>query len=226
MNIFLRLMHEGLTVSTTEQRTINASHEFAKSRKPPEQIRGRLKTAFPVLPAHVIGTRKSLSTVPDHYSEIQKRFRKTASGESRGLAIQWEREANECVLTGTAKLNHRIQPFTLILDSVDRFPIVRCLSPVGRVDPDEEMEAVLEAVSASPMKVGAIVSKDERSYDLTVEGEVLFSGDDEVNRLRIAALIERVVLNADILEQRLLPGRDESLEAFRDDLRKEADHDG
>jgi hypothetical protein len=164
--------------------------------------------------------------VPDHYSEIQKRFRKTASGESRGLAIQWEREANECVLTGTAKLNHRIQPFTLILDSVDRFPIVRCLSPVGRVDPDEEMEAVLEAVSASPMKVGAIVSKDERSYDLTVEGEVLFSGDDEVNRLRIAALIERVVLNADILEQRLLPGRDESLEAFRDDLRKEADHDG
>jgi superfamily II DNA or RNA helicase len=225
MNIFLRLMHEGLTVSTTEQRTINASHEFAKSRKPPEQIRGRLKTAFPVLPAHVIGTRKSLSTVPDHYSEIQKRFRKIASGESRGLAIQWEREANECVLTGTAKLNHRIQPFTLILDSVDRFPIVRCLSPVGRVDPDEEMEAVLEAVSASPMKVGAIVSKDERSYDLTVEGEVLFSGDDEVNRLRISALIEQVVLNADILEQRLLPGRDESLEAFRDDLRKEADHD-
>jgi len=75
------------------------------------------------------------------------------------------------------------------------------------------------------MKVGAIVSKDERSYDLTVEGEVLFSGDDEVNRLRISALIERVVLNADILEQRLLPGRDESLEAFRDDLRKEADHD-
>lgn len=59
---------------------------------------------------------------------------------------------------------------------------------MGRVDPDEEMEAVLEAVSASPMKVGAIV-KDERSYDLTVEGEVLFSGDDEVNRLRISGLI-------------------------------------
>jgi hypothetical protein len=75
------------------------------------------------------------------------------------------------------------------------------------------------------MKVGAIVSKDEHSYDLTVEGEVLFSGDDEVNRLRISALIERFVLNADILEQRLLPGRDEPLEAFRDDLRKEADHD-
>ena len=225
MNVFLRLMHEGLTVSTTEQRTVNASHEFAKFRKPPEQIRGRLKTAFPVLPPHLVGTRESLPKVPDYYSDIQTRFKKLSSGGLPGLTIQWEREANECVLTGTARLINRIQPFTLILDSVDRFPVVRCLSPVGRVDPDDEMNAVLAAVSAIPMKVGAIVSKDERSYDLTVEEEVILSDDDEVNRLRISGLIERVVHNADILEQRLLPGHDQSLDAFRDDLRKEVDHE-
>ena len=31
MNVFLRLMHEGLTTAEREQRTINAAHEFAKS---------------------------------------------------------------------------------------------------------------------------------------------------------------------------------------------------
>ena len=81
MNVFLRLMHEGLTVSTTEQRTVNASHEFAKFRKPPEQIRGRLKTAFPVLPLHLVGTRESLPKVPDYYSNIQKRFKKLSSSD-------------------------------------------------------------------------------------------------------------------------------------------------
>jgi len=87
------------------------------------------------------------------------------------------------------------------------------------------MNAVLAAVSAIPMKVGAIVSKDDRSYDLTVEGAVLLSEDDEVNRIRISGLVSRVVKNADMLEQKLLPGRDESLDAFRDDLRREIDHD-
>ncbi|WP_417746705.1 helicase-related protein [Rosistilla oblonga] len=225
MNVFLRLMHEGLAASTAEQRTINANHEFAKARRPPEQIRGRLKTAFPVQPSHLVGMRETLAAAPSAHSQIQKRFRKLSTDELPGLNIQWEPEGAAGVLTGTAKLKHRIQPFTLILDSIDRFPCVRCLSPVGRVDPGYEMEAVLQAVSKSPMKVGAIVSKDDRSYDLTVEGEVLLSEDDSANRLRVSDLVSRVVHNADTLEQELLPGQDESLDKFREDLRKEVNRD-
>ncbi|MDV6034402.1 MAG: hypothetical protein F9B45_30780 [Phycisphaera sp. RhM] len=225
MNIFLRLMHEGISGSTSERRTINASHEFVQSRKPPEQIRGRLKTAFPVQPSHLVGTRETIAAVPDIHSRILKQFRELAIDDLPGLDIQWEPSVAAGVLTGTARLKHRIQPFTIILDSVDQFPCVRCLSPVGRVDPGNEMETVLQAVSKRPMKVGAIVSRDDRSYDLTAEGEVLLNEDDAANRLRVSELISRVVHDADILEQDLLPGLDESLDTFREDLRKEVNHD-
>ncbi|QDT04230.1 ATP-dependent helicase HepA [Rubripirellula lacrimiformis] len=225
MNVFLRLMHEGLTVAKTEQRTINTSDEFAKSRKPPEQIRGRLKTAFPVQKTHLIGTRETLAATNRIQTQIHEQFKEFASHELSGLAIQWEPVVAAGVLMGTAKLKQRIQPFTLVLDSIDHFPCVRCISPVGRVDPGCEMEAVLQAASISPMKIGAIVSKDDRSYDLTTEGEVLLGGDDSVNRKRVADLISRVVHDADTLELELLPGRDESLDKFREELRKEVSHD-
>ncbi|WP_186774918.1 C-terminal helicase domain-containing protein [Allorhodopirellula solitaria] len=225
MNVFLRLMHEGLTVAKVEQRTINTSDEFAKARKPPEQIRGRLKTAFPVRESHLIGTRKTLAATNRIQRQIHERFNGLARHELSGLTIQWEPAVTAGVLMGTAKLKQRIQPFTLILDSIDHFPCVRCISPVGRVDPGCEMEAVLHAASTSPMKIGAIVRKDDRSYDLTTEGEVLLGGNDSANRKRVADLICRVVHDADTLEFELLPGRDESLDKFREELRKEMSHD-
>ncbi len=67
------------------------------------------------------------------------------------------------------------------------------------------------------MKIGAILTNDNRTYDLTVESEVLLpkAGKDDI--ARVSRLIRRVVHQADELEQKHLPGDDAALDQFRDD---------
>jgi hypothetical protein len=60
----------------------------------------------------------------------------------------------------------------------------------------------------------------DRTYDLTVEDDVLLSAT-ETDASRLSLLVRRVVSWADALEQRHLPGRDEVLAFFRDELSKE-----
>ena len=48
MNVFLRLMHEGLTTDGREERSIDAGKEFARGLRLVPQIRERLTSAFPV----------------------------------------------------------------------------------------------------------------------------------------------------------------------------------
>lgn len=71
-----------------------------------------------------------------------------------------------------------------------------------------------------PARVGAILGQDERSYDLTVEDDVLLAGEEH-DAARVAALVRRVATQADLLEQRHLPGRDEPLSTFQGELERE-----
>lgn len=73
-------------------------------------------------------------------------------------------------------------------------------------------------------KIGAILTEDESTYDLTVESEVLLSITPETDAQRIALLVGRVVRQADALEQEYFEGQDEVLETFRDDLLQEGNH--
>jgi hypothetical protein len=70
------------------------------------------------------------------------------------------------------------------------------------------------------------VTSEERTYDLTVEGDVLLAARPEDDALRVGMLISRVASTADALEQEFLPGQDEVLDTFHHDLVKEADHGG
>ena len=75
------------------------------------------------------------------------------------------------------------------------------------------------------MRVGVIFGKEERSYDTTVEGDVLLA-EEEHDAARVEMLVRRVVEQADWLEAHLLPGRDEPLTTFETDLNKELTHAG
>jgi hypothetical protein len=77
--------------------------------------------------------------------------------------------------------------------------------------------------SASPIRIGAIVTREERTYDLTVEGDVLLANSEETDAARVSLLVNRVVQHADLLEQEYLPGRDEVLATFREELLEEDD---
>lgn len=78
------------------------------------------------------------------------------------------------------------------------------------------------SVARVQMRVGAVLTEDVSSYDLTVEDDVLLGVDAIADVVRVGALIRRVVGHADQLEQERLPGADEPLPTFRGDLSQEA----
>jgi hypothetical protein len=89
--------------------------------------------------------------------------------------------------------------------------VFRCVSPVGRVHPKDAENTIAESVTKSCIRLGAVVSRDDRSYDLTVEEDVLL-GIRETDALRVGMLLARVATQADILEQIHLPGHDQPLD--------------
>lgn len=221
MNVFLRLMHEGLTIPGIEQRTINADHEFAKSRRIVPQILKRLESAFPVRPESLVGNVVQLARPADHSTEIATRFANLMKMPLPDVEVTWVRQTSPGQLTGTAHLKTRIQPFTLILESIGSRPVVRCVSPVGCVGPGDDQESVVSSAAQTSMKIGAILTGDDRTYDLTVESEVVLPDLAEFDLARVSSLIRRVVVQADELEQEHLPGTDAPLDHFREDLDRE-----
>jgi hypothetical protein len=82
------------------------------------------------------------------------------------------------------------------------------------------MEAVEASTRARPVRVGAIVGREEGTYDLTVEEDVLLVAPDH-DVTRVGTLLRRVAAEADALEQIHLPSLDQPLELFEADLKRE-----
>lgn len=223
MNVFLRLMHSGLTTHGAEEGTLNAAAEFVRSRPLAPQHAGVLQSAFPVRPEFLQADPKPVQVVPEFAAGLKARF---AALRTAGLRVTWEDPPGEAQLFGTAEVGNRKQPFTLLLGSVGAWPLVRCVSPVGRVEPGAVADKIRVLVAKRPaVKLGAILEADGRTYDLTAEADCLLAASAESDAPRVARLIDRVVREADKLEQVLLPGKDEPLKTFRTDLGEEGEHD-
>ena len=82
------------------------------------------------------------------------------------------------------------------------------------------MTTIAESASTQPVRIGAILTRDARSYDLTVEEDVLLA-DQRHDAARAAMLVGRVAERADALEQIHLPALDQPLEVFEEDLEEE-----
>lgn len=222
MNEFLRLMHEGLIVRAGDEKSIDTTKEMVRDRRQVEPIREPLRTAFPIGPGLLAGDARPLAVTEAFARGLTRRFARIATATLPGLDIAWEPRMESGVLHGTARLGSRIQPFTLLLRSIGSRAAVRCISPVGCVRPDDDQERIVASASRRVARIGAIPTETERTYDLTVEDEVLLAEDPGYDLARIALLVRRVVAEADILEQRHLPGHDEVLATFMEDLQKES----
>lgn len=224
MNVFLRLMHEGLTTAGTEEKRIDAKKAFIQGRRQIQPIKETLKTAFGIQKECVNCRSKK---TPAHYTEVQaivERFTrlKNPSIKMKGVKINWETQAPTGMLLGTVTLGKRVQPFTLILESLNARPLVRCISPVGRVMPGYDQDIIQRHVAERPIRIGAILQEEgDVSYDLTVEGDVLFGDNPVHDSTRMGLLVRRVTTDADRLERALLPGKDEPLPTFRKELEEE-----
>ncbi|MEO8501262.1 MAG: helicase-related protein, partial [Vicinamibacteria bacterium] len=220
MNTFLRLMHEGLSFKKTDQRSIDVSREMLGDTRAVEPIRERLQSAFPLPDWAVQGEQRTLAVDPSTPGEWLDRFEGLSVNEYPGLRIAWERSHRNGRLLGTVTLvSGRIQPFVLLLKSEGERMAIRCVSPVGLVDPRVKGEAVEESNRSRAVRVGAILGEDA-SYDLTVEEDVLLA-DPTHDRARVLILLRRVAEQADVLEQIHLPLRDQPLKQFEADLQHE-----
>jgi hypothetical protein len=221
MNVFLRLMHEGLTMQGRDERSINANREFVRARRLVPQIQERLQTAFPVRLEYLEGN-VGLVAGPELAEGLAKRFAAIATAPLPGIEISWEPSLTPGTLLGTALLVDRVQPFTLILKSFRSNLMVRCISPVGCVGPSTDQDSIIANSASSGSKMGAILTDEERTYDLTVEGDVLLTEQPEADAIRVSMLVRRIVQQADTIEHELLSGHDEVLVKFREELLKES----
>lgn len=226
MNTFLRLMHQGLSTASQSVGRIHTATEFNRGRRSVEQIRERLHSAFPVQQEHLIGP-VHLPAVDEATSRFAfERFAALRGTTFADLPIEWEPQgALRSILLGTVALGARRQPFALLLKSLDDRLLLRGISPVGCIGPEDRMDAVLESSIGKRARIAAIFTGEERTYDLTVEDEVLLAATAESDIPRLGALLRRIVAHADCLEQEHLPGREEALTAFRRDLEREG-YDG
>ena len=222
MNTFLRLMHEGLITSGGDERTLDLHKEFAKGARVVEQIRGRLHTAFPVT-REMLGKKElGVSVGPSTAASLSRRFAVLRDKRMPGLDIEWEPNNAPGLLLGTAKLINRVQPFSLALQSVGPRIVVRCVSPIGLVMRATDLESIRTSVARSHIRLGAVPTAETGSYDLTVEGDVMLGLTPDSDRVRVAALIRRVVEQADVLEQEHLPQQDAAMPCFSADLTRES----
>lgn len=221
MNVFLRLMHEGLAAPKDGPKRVDVGKEIIGGRRIVEVIRERLRSAFPVQEWALQGHITNLGVTDRAAQEALDRLHALTRADYGNLQVKWEQPNGNGILLGTVVLpSGRIQPFALLLALEKDYLVFRCISPVGRVQPQNVKEAIAESIAKRSVRLGVILSRDEHSYDLTVEEDVLV-GNREFDALRAGMLLTRVAEHADALEQIHLPGRDQPLDEFEDDLKEE-----
>jgi superfamily II DNA or RNA helicase len=221
MDVFLRLMHEGLTLPGKEERRIDTSKEFERSYRPSTADSQPLKSPFEVRDEHLVGEGSDVTAVMTEARRLAERFQGLRVVPIPGIPVEWKSASPPGSLMGTARLNTRVQPFTLLLDLYGTWPRIRCISPVGRVHPDARADEVILSAWRLGVRIGAIQTVEKGTYDLTVEEDVLLSADTQHDATRLQTLLRRVVDQADRLEQEFLPGLDQSLGGFREQLEEE-----
>ncbi|MBM3269124.1 MAG: DEAD/DEAH box helicase family protein [Candidatus Sericytochromatia bacterium] len=220
MNRFLRLLHEGLGGQTGESSTLHVASEILGRLEPVERITHRLETAFPVRPEALDGDTAQFEGPTLLAEEAARRLLGIYAAEQATPRVIWDGPPRDGSLLGTAVLGRRQQPLRLVMASYGDFLTVRCYSPVGPVLVAGGEDEALNHDLARHARICAILDRRERTYDLTVEDEVLLPRDDSFDAERVFGLIGCVVAQADVLELDLLK-RDRALAAFRPDLELE-----
>jgi len=221
MNVFLRLMHEGLGTNGSEDKHIDVQETLARGRRPVEVITKRLESAFQIKKDVLKGEVQELDVTPDFAVTSVQRLEALRLLMGNLLSIEWSPDRNSGQLLGTMKLSSgRIQPFTLFLDSLGSRLLLRCVSPVGVVDFVNMLEAIVSSVALHRVRLGAVEERDQGSYNLTVQEDVLLA-EPQYDATRASALLRRVAEEADRLELIHLLGHDQSLGVFRKELLRE-----
>ena len=220
MDHSLKLLHEGLGQEEPEDRRLDVARELLSALPPVPQMATPLRTAFDV-PAWALRGRNTTTAVSDQAAtEALEAFAAGCDALAR-QGVSWHAPSQPRQALGERSLDGgRIQPFRLDLESFHGRPIVRCTSPVGIVDLDD-LDGILAVVcGVQGLKIGAVpLGIDGPRYNLTVEGEALFS--PSAAAFVMATVVDWVTGHADRAELELLPDRDRRLVEFLPHLQDE-----
>ena len=215
MDEFVRLMHTDLAVADANDSRIDIGRELLDaSIDLPEPRSTPLKSAFEVRDNDLRGPKRGIE-VDRRLARAQlQRFARLAKAALPGAGAVFNGQPAGDLMLGTARLpDERVQPFSLELHGGKPTSLSAASSPIGVMD---DPNAIGLSCAHTPVTVG-LVQLEGGSDHATVEEDVLL-GDPAHDESRVAALIERVARVADTLEHIHLPGQDETIEAFRDDL--------
>jgi hypothetical protein len=220
LNRFMRLMHERFGSSEDgKDRTIDLRFEAQRGARDIAPVKDILRSSFPVLPELTKGAKRPLAVSRRTETEALKRFQKLLDLAER-LPITWEPQQSANAIVG-ALSGPRQQSFTLLLHSIEGVLTVRCVSPVGRVDPRADTERIASEARPLRVRIGAVYDPRFKRYDLTAESDVIL-GDPASDGARVRWLIETVASAADRLEEILLE-IDNDPALFNEDLAREAE---
>lgn len=223
---FVRLMHTDLGRRPDGDGHVDISRELLAGEGPPSPAAIALETAFPVRPEHLYGEDRPLAVDATAAQTMIDRFSALAEQDLPTVKVTWEPTFGAAdVLLATAQLpSGRVQPFSLHIGWATDHLVVRCVSPIGLLTEGRRWEALVASSAAEPVRLGAVRMRQDRTYDVTVEDDLLLT-DSGSDAARVAALIERVTGHADALEHQHLPDRDRRLDEFRTDLKKDVRHE-
>jgi superfamily II DNA or RNA helicase len=219
LNRFLRMMHEGLGVPPIERPNIDISVEGLRTAPDTAPITTRLESAFKVAPRVLEGSRRPLADsvavargLQSRMAALEDLFRKNGANEVH--------RTDDNQIVGEAAIAERVQPFTVLLRSIRGHAMLRCVSPIGRIDTQDWDDVRAAKIVLRPFTRIALVL-DERfdRYELTVEGDVLLA-DGAAGLRRVWSLVECVTHDADRAEKILL-GTDVGLADVSADIGEE-----
>jgi hypothetical protein len=201
MNIFLRLMHEGLTTAAGEEKSIDTTKDFARGLRLVPQILDLLESAFPVRPAHLRGGERALAVSPTLAKYISGRFSRISTATLPGVNVRWNARspANACQLRGFT-LNNDDNPLQLYLQSFGSRQLIRCVLSFNRLGFGDDRDGLFEKAAIEGIRLAVAAPDEKRAYDLTIEGDILLGERSESDSERVAALIRRVLHQWELLK--------------------------
>jgi superfamily II DNA or RNA helicase len=242
MNRFIRLMHHQLIGDISEDSYVNTKQDMIVRPLTRDivPIRERLQTPFDVkdewlckdLPfASTDAVQRSneailhFQRVVDYLEDKFELLTEPSSNTWSYFVTLFMNRSGLPVLKGQRLQELRHQPLTLFLRAAisDHGSILlRCVSPVGQVAWNdlyhmERINLVHQQIHIG--RICAISDAKKRTYDLTIELDMLFH-PDTTQLEEVADLVERTASSADRIEQTLL-GIDQPMDKFRIDLLEE-----
>ena len=241
MNQFMQAVHIGSDQDFGTSH-VHVAHDMAQTRQATQAITTPLTSAFPIEKHHLIGKRGLPTGVHREVRNVQKHFDKITRQLNKAICIEERSQTHATAYLGTVfvhnnrlllKSEHHLkgheqtrhQPFGLYLrtSQVSRHTLLRVVSPIGHV---RDTSIVAERLhhdyqsQLGGLKLCAIHDSTFESYNLTVEGDILFT-PETAQLEEVIELLTRATLGADWHEASIFQGYDGHFEKFSQDLTKE-----